>query len=311
MMKQFSWIVLGIFYTNVLLAQTPSIHTIQKGETIGVVARKYNVTVKDILQINGLADNTILKIGQIVKLPRTATKNNKTVEPKTVAKPEPKAVKIPANASQYLVEKGDNLTKIAQKFEVTKQQLIEWNNLSNDNIKVGSYLIVSTKKEKPVKTVETKKIEITKKDNPIEEPKVTPKVEKPIEIKKPVETVPKPIEEPKKNTSVKDEPKTSTNVSNKGAFEDQYSNSNNSVEGLSGIFKTIAGWHDKKYYILLNNAQSGSVVKVIANNKFVYAKVLGPLPDLKDDKNLTMRLSNATAAALGIQENRFTTKVEF
>ena len=63
--------------------------------------------------------------------------------------------------------------------------------------------------------------------------------------------------------------------------------------------------------MLLNNAENGSIVKIIANNKFVYAKVLGPLPNIKEDNNYTMRISNATAAALGIADNKFTAKVEF
>jgi hypothetical protein len=94
-------------------------------------------------------------------------------------------------------------------------------------------------------------------------------------------------------------------------FEKQFVPSQNSVEGLSGTFKTIAGWQDKKYYVLLSNVQSGSIVKISANNKIVYAKVLGPLPNIKEDNNLALRVSNATAAALGATENQFNAKVEF
>lgn len=44
----------------------------------------------------------------------------------------------------YIVEKGDNLSTIAVKFNVTATHLCEWNNIANpNNISVGQRLIVS------------------------------------------------------------------------------------------------------------------------------------------------------------------------
>ncbi|MEY2639884.1 MAG: hypothetical protein RIR90_1366, partial [Bacteroidota bacterium] len=79
----------------------------------------------------------------------------------------------------------------------------------------------------------------------------------------------------------------------------------------SSIFKTMSGWDDKKYYVLANGIPEGSIVRLTANNKSVCAKVLGSLPAMKGDNGLQMRVSNAAAAALGVEANRFQLMVTY
>jgi LysM repeat protein len=69
----------------------------------------------------------------------------------------------------------------------------------------------------------------------------------------------------------------------------------------AGIFKTLSGVTDRKYYILMNDIIPGTIVRVTtANNKSICARVLGSLPEIKGMESLQMRISNAAAAALGI-----------
>ncbi|SOB90925.1 peptidoglycan endopeptidase LytE [Ureibacillus xyleni] len=56
-----------------------------------------------------------------------------------------------ADASTYVVSKGDTLTKIAKTSNTTIQQLKDWNKLKNDKIFVGQKLVVeASKTSKPV-----------------------------------------------------------------------------------------------------------------------------------------------------------------
>lgn len=75
---------------------------------------------------------------------------------------------------------------------------------------------------------------------------------------------------------------------------------------LFGIFKSTSGWQDGKYYLLLNGAVPGTVVKIKSSStgNVVYAKVLGSVPLGKENQGLDMRMSNATAAALGLGEQQ-------
>lgn len=319
-MKKVNILAVALLFSAGVWAQHKSnttSHTIKKGENISTLAKMYGVPTSEILQANSLSDKTILKIGQIIIIPKSKNKAEKQTEEKKTN------TELKANAGEHIIQKGENLSKIAKKYGVSEKDLMEWNNLSNSNIKAGSTLIVKkqgTKKaEKPVKE-EPKEEIIVKKETPKKPEPVAEKPKPIIEEKKEVVK-----ETPKKIEPTIDTPKvevikevvTSTPKDikpeslGKGAFEGQFESSNNSVEGMCGVFKTIAGWHDTKYYILINNADNGAVVKVIANNKFIYAKVLGPLPDIKSDKNIAMRISNAAAAALGITDTKFNAKVEF
>ncbi|WP_346239157.1 SH3 domain-containing protein [Niabella insulamsoli] len=65
----------------------------------------------------------------------------------------------------------------------------------------------------------------------------------------------------------------------------------------SGIFKTDRGWNDGKYYILMDGAAPGSLVKITnpANNKMVYAKVLGKMEGVQYSEGFDVRISEAAA----------------
>jgi len=43
----------------------------------------------------------------------------------------------------------------------------------------------------------------------------------------------------------------------------------------------------------------------------VYAKVLGPLPDVKEDYGLLLRISNAAATVLGVPDSKFSVKINY
>ena len=286
-------------------------HTIKQGETIGALAKQYGVQIGDILQANNLTDKTVLKIGQKVVVPMSHLKSINTTAVKSTEKPK-------LEKNQHLIVKGESLNKISAQYNVSKQDLMDWNNLPNDNIRVGDYLyIIKPKNFIAKKIAKEDKTPIVKKETPkknesiVEKPKLDPKeiAIKKEEIKK-VEPVVVIQKQETKEVVTKPKPVTSEKL-DEGYFEKQFEPTNNSVEGTCGVFKTIAGWHDKKYYVLVNNAENGSIVKVMANNKFVYAKVLGPLPNIKEASNYTMRISNAAAAALGIAENKFNAKIEF
>ena len=72
----------------------------------------------------------------------------------------------------------------------------------------------------------------------------------------------------------------------------------------AGIFKTSSGWQDSKYYMLIDNVPTGTIVKLLnpENNKAIYAKVLGEMKGIKQNEGLDIRISNAAAATIGIAD---------
>ena len=47
----------------------PIVHRVKKGETLGAIAKKYHVSVKQLMQWNGLR-NSMIRIGQSLKIVR-------------------------------------------------------------------------------------------------------------------------------------------------------------------------------------------------------------------------------------------------
>jgi hypothetical protein len=74
---------------------------------------------------------------------------------------------------------------------------------------------------------------------------------------------------------------------------------------MASVFKTSSGWQDGKYYLLIDNLIPGTIIKLInpANQKEVYAKVLGEMSRIKQNEGLDIRISNAAAAMLEVPEN--------
>jgi hypothetical protein len=72
----------------------------------------------------------------------------------------------------------------------------------------------------------------------------------------------------------------------------------------SSIFKTQSGFTDQKYYVMTNLAPVGSFVYLYADaqSRGVYAKVIGPLHEIRLNVELDLRISTAAAQALGIQQ---------
>ena len=84
------------------------------------------------------------------------------------------------------------------------------------------------------------------------------------------------------------------------------------ITGDASTFKTISGWNDRKFYVLINEIIPGTIVRITsANNKSVCAKVLGPLPETKGAAGLVIRMNNAAAAALGEDDQRFIVTITY
>lgn len=120
-------------------------YTVKEGDNLTMIADKFDVDVSDLKEWNDL-DNDVIYTGQVLKI-YSDTK---------VTKKDTKTRK----ATTYTVKAGDNLTMIADKFDVTVAELKEWNELKNDVIQEGQVLKLYSSKD--TKKESTKKKETTK-----------------------------------------------------------------------------------------------------------------------------------------------------
>lgn len=115
------------------------VHTVSSGEYLYAIGQKYGVSVAQIKEWNNLTSNYIYTGDELI-----VSNPNTTGLPSDDNKPVPE---IPANNTYYTVVAGDYLWKIATQYNVTVQQLKEWNQLSSNFIYSGDQLIVSKQEE--------------------------------------------------------------------------------------------------------------------------------------------------------------------
>ena len=118
---------LWVFCPVFLSADTS--HTVQKGETLYSISKKYNVTVLDISKANGI-EGTDIKVGQKLVIPDLKT-DSKTQATATKTSDEKKT-------ENYTVKKGDTWYAIARNFNVNVKTLYELNGTDeNSGLKAG------------------------------------------------------------------------------------------------------------------------------------------------------------------------------
>ena len=77
---------------------------------------------------------------------------------------------------------------------------------------------------------------------------------------------------------------------------------------------TQISWQDAKYYALMDGVEPGTIVRVVnpTNSKAVYAKVLGAMSGISQNKGLDVRISNAAANVLDVTDTeKFVVKVDY
>lgn len=107
------------------------IYTVEAGDSLYEIAKKYDTTADLIKEYNGLESND-LSIGQELRIPCYIEDNDNSDLPEYV---------------NYTVEAGDNLYDIAEKFGTTVDKIKKDNDLKSNTLTVGTMLIIDDKKK--------------------------------------------------------------------------------------------------------------------------------------------------------------------
>ncbi|MEY3644969.1 MAG: hypothetical protein RLZZ207_1665 [Bacteroidota bacterium] len=299
-------------------------HKVKSGESLSTIAKKYKVTVAELKSWNSLSSDK-LSIGKALKVitkksvpvkqsgtqiqaeplvadaavkeevkieePRAAPKKteipNETKEVVFVSTKSPSATtKATGDVISHTVKPGESLFLLAKMYGSSIEELVQWNGLTSNNIKVGQMLQVgraattaaaSTNPIAATTTIPT----TTASEVLVEEVK-----------SEPIVTV--PAAEPKQESTA---PNTS------GGFT-------NTKE--SGLAEVIPGTEaNKKYLVLHRNAPIGSVIRIKneENDLTIFARVVGVLPETGDNSKVLIKLSKAAFEQLKGVNTRFPVEI--
>lgn len=126
-----------------------TIHTVKRGESLGIIANKYGITVRELMAANENLRSTIHP-GQTITVPvpggsDVAILVDSPSRARTAATGTASSTRAVAATSTYRVRSGDNLWEIAKRHNMSVNQLKQMNNLRNNTVRPGQVLRVSSR----------------------------------------------------------------------------------------------------------------------------------------------------------------------
>ena len=302
-------------------------HTSVAKENYYSIGRLYNISPKEIAPFNKLELEKGLTLNQVIKVPLTATNFSQASD----AAADESLVPV-----YHTVKEKEGLYHVATTYNnLPVATLKQWNNIKGDAVGKGTKLIVGYLKVKtalsafsgqakivapiavatvpaPPQVKETVKPTVAAVPIPVVKNPVKENVP-PVVVAEPIKKEPTP--------SVKNIPATASATGrsfNKAYFKPDYDKQIKQTSiitenGNAATFKSTSGWEDGKYYCLHNTANPGTIIKITntTTGKNVYAKVLDVIPDIRQNNDLLIRLSNAASEELGAGENKFYCTLEY
>lgn len=100
-----------------------NIYTVQSGDSLWSIAKKFNIGVDELKNENNLTNN-LINVGQKLRIPASKPTN-----------PNP-------NYIVYIVKSGDSLYRIAQQYNTTVDTIKSFNNLTSNVLQIGQELLI-------------------------------------------------------------------------------------------------------------------------------------------------------------------------
>lgn len=323
-------------------------HKVKSGESLYVVAKKYNVSIKDLKAWNSLKADKVT-VGQALKIQRTVavadtestpTASTTSVASSTKKEEVKKEEKLPAKKEEvsddkklasgssstsassaqpgewiaHTVKSGESLFLLAKQYGSSIEELIQWNALRSNNLKVGQSIKVGRATQRAVtiptvgETVPTAS-ESVPSGGGLKTPasSSTQSTTSPTRSSRPAvnttSTSTSPATAAPSSATASTTTETTSAPNTSGGF------SNNKETGLAELIPNTSG--NKKYLVLHRTAPVGSVIRVKneENDLTIFARVVGVLPETGDNAKLLIKLSQAAFDQLKGVNQRFPVEI--
>ena len=241
-------------------------HIVKPSETLFSISRKYDVSVEDLKNWNDLKSNAIV-IGQVLVIKKENDDGQKTAE----------IVDQTGRKIVHIVTSGETLFSISNRYNVSINNLRVWNNLDNNNVRIGQELIVDFTEESGESAV---KANYLIEDN------------EPDDYERPIQTYEIPDSDYEEEIS-------------EDGFRKITERGNASV--IEGSEST------KKYLALHRTAPVGTIIQVRneMNDLSVFVRVIGKLPDTGENERILIKISETAYERLRAVDDRFMVEITY
>lgn len=294
------------------------IHQVEKGETLYAISKRYKADVNQIIAINRV-QNSSIDIGQFLEIPYGEVK---------------------LTGKSHTVAKGETLYSIAKKYDVTVNELKDWNSLRTNSLDIGQVVTVgdfrrvraveeTIKQDEPIVKTQTQSI-----DKPMEKPVTKEKYSYFVQTGDNLKSISEKFKVNQdsiifwndlKSTklSIGQELKFPFKVSQEQvAVVSEVANYNKTAYGSKkraqeeggvkkvyeeGLAKQVdQSIETNKFLALHRTLRVGTVLQVrnLMNNETIYVRIVGKLPDTGINDNTMIRLTPVAFKRLGIIDDK-------
>jgi LysM repeat protein len=89
-------------------------YVVQRGDTLYSIARRYGTTVQAVAARNGIANPSLIRVGQTLTIPTSGASTT-----------------LPSGGTTYVVQPGDNLFRIALRYNMSHVYLAQYNGITD------------------------------------------------------------------------------------------------------------------------------------------------------------------------------------
>ena len=242
------------------------LHRVEKSEGLFSISRRYNVNIDDLMKANPQAEDGLV-LNEIIRVPIKEKRKD---------------------ATYHKVAPKETLYSLSREYNVSVDQIMEWNQMEETNLIIGEELIISIEGEE------------------IAEPTADEIAE---EVAEASDKAPK--EKDADEEAEKDPLET--------AYEEKLSDLDDKTYYEEREEKGTAYWMDDTYMksrkslALHKSAPPGTIIKItnLMNNKSTYVKVVGFLDEADKQSAQLITISKVAAEQLDVQEYSFRAKLEY
>jgi LysM repeat protein len=141
-------LLLTLLLPATVRAQDAPLHTVEAGETLSEIAKRYGTNTATLMQLNNLANADVVQVGVALRLPTERTSSDvadvaaqpqqdrteaalaQPVTLDSVQVPRPNRFVQADGAFDYITEPGDTLTSVAARFRIGPAVLVDLNRIS-------------------------------------------------------------------------------------------------------------------------------------------------------------------------------------
>ena len=117
-------------------------YTVKSGDSVWKIANDHGISMNQLIQWNNIKNNFVYP-GQQLIVSNGGSSSSTTTNTGNASSNSNNAGSAAVSGTKYTVQSGDSVWSVSNKYGISMNQLIQWNNIKNNFIYPGQQLVVS------------------------------------------------------------------------------------------------------------------------------------------------------------------------